>query len=380
MQLAMLAEPAFSRDGRWLGIGWSGGTQVQLLEAVPGREYRTIVSRLGARTGRYYEGDISPDGRLLALGMGDGLRLWELSSGRELAFVAGGRVRCVTFFPEGDGLLTCGLDGLRRWPLRSDATRPGMLRLGPPLDIPVPAPPERICRDASGSTAGVVSESAGAAWIIDLATGAVRGPALKHDNATYVALSSDARWMATAGWHSGSVRLWDAREGRLIEEWAPEPFGTNTVWFTPDSRELLICRGDQIIFRDLATLSSRHLERERSHYPAFSVAFSDEGRLIAVEMAPGVVHLKDVRTGRTVARLEDPHGDPARWLRFTPDGTQLVVSSEFAIHIWDLRTVRRELKAIGLDWEWTELPPAGAGSDGVTSEPLTIEVLGASED
>ena len=70
MQLAMLAEPAFSRDGRWLGIGWPGGTQVQLLEVVPGREYRTIVSSLGARTGAYLEGDISPDGRLLALGMG----------------------------------------------------------------------------------------------------------------------------------------------------------------------------------------------------------------------------------------------------------------------------------------------------------------------
>jgi serine/threonine protein kinase/WD40 repeat protein len=376
MQLAMLAEPAFSRDGRWLGIGWSGGTQVQLLEAVPGREYRTIVSSLGARTGGYYEGDISPDGRLLALGMGDGLRLWELSSGRELAFVAGARVRCVTFLPGGDGLLTCGLDGLRRWPLRNEATRPGMLRLGPPLDIPVPAPPERICRDASGSMAGIVSESRGAAWIIDLESGAVRGPAMNHDNAAFVALSPDARWVATAGWHSGYVRLWDAREGRMIREWAPEPFDANNVWFTPDSRELLICRGDEIVLRDLATLSSRHLERERSHYPAFSVAFSDEGRLMAVEMAPGVVHLKDVRTGTTVARLEDPHGDPAHWLKFTPDGTQLVVSSEFAIHVWNLRAIRRELRAIGLDWVWPEFDPPTAKTGAVEAPPLQLELVG----
>jgi serine/threonine protein kinase/WD40 repeat protein len=376
MQLAMLAEPAFSRDGRWLGIGWPGGTQVQLLEAITGREYRTIVSSLGARAGGYYEGDISPDGRLLALGMGDGLRLWELSSGRELAFVAGGRVRCVTFFPGGDGLLTCGLDGLQRWPLRSDATRPGTRLLGPPLAIPVPAPPERIGRDASGSTVGLVSESGGAAWIIDLATGTVRGPPLSHERACYVAFSADGRWMATAGWHSAYVRLWDAREGRLIEEWAPEPYDANGVWFTPDRRELLICRGDEIIFRDLATLSSRHLERERSHYPAFSVAFSDEGRLMAVEMAPGVVHLKDVRTGRTVARLEDPHGVPARWLGFTPDGTQLVVSSEFEIHIWDLRAIRRELKAIGLDWGWPEFDSQTGDARAVESVPLSLELVG----
>ncbi len=150
------------------------------------------------------------------------------------------------------------------------------------------------------------------------------------------------------------------------------PTAPNQVWFTPDCRELLICRGDQIIFRDLSTLSSRQLDRERSHYPAFSVAFADQGRLMAVEMAPGVVHLMDVRTGRTVARLEDPHGDPARWLGFTSDGTQLVVSSEFEIHVWDLRTIRRELKDIGLDWNWPEFLP---DVDDDAQKPLEVKLV-----
>ena len=46
---------------------------------------------------------------------------------------------------------------------------------------------------------------------------------------------------------------------------------------------------------------------------------------MALEMAPAVIHLKEVATGRTVAKLEDPHGDRATWQGFTPDGTQLVV-------------------------------------------------------
>src|SRR5262249_40402733 len=57
---------------------------VQLLEATPSHEYRTFVSSVGAGRGSYHDGDISPDGRLLVLGMTDeGDRLWDLPTGRE---------------------------------------------------------------------------------------------------------------------------------------------------------------------------------------------------------------------------------------------------------------------------------------------------------
>ena len=79
---------------------------------------------------------------------------------------------------------------------------------------------------------------------------------------------------------------------------------------------------------------------------------------MALEMDPGVVHLKEIATGQTVARLEDPHGDRATWMGFTPDGGQLVVNAVYskAIHIWDLRAIRRRLKAMNLDWDRPELP------------------------
>jgi tetratricopeptide (TPR) repeat protein len=60
---------------------------------------------------------------------------------------------------------------------------------------------------------------------------------------------------------------------------------------------------------------------------------------------------------------------------FTPDGTQLVVNAPFAqaVHIWDLRAIRQRLKGMGLDWDWTEFPPAGE-SEGSGAAP-TIEVI-----
>ena len=76
-------------------------------------------------------------------------------------------------------------------------------------------------------------------------------------------------------------------------------------------------------------------------------------------MDPGVIHLKDVATGQTVARLEDPNGDRATWMGFTPDGGKLVVNAVYskAIHVWDLRAIRSRLKAMNLDWDAPELPP-----------------------
>src|SRR5260370_29352103 len=93
---------------------------------------------------------------------------------------------------------------------------------------------------------------------------------------------------------------------------------------------------------------------------------------MALEMAPGVVHLKEAGTGRTVARLEDPHGDRPTWLGFTPDGTKLVVAASFAsaVHVWDLRAIRTRLQAMNLDWDWPEFP---SGTDTSLGDALTAQ-------
>jgi tetratricopeptide (TPR) repeat protein len=105
------------------------------------------------------------------------------------------------------------------------------------------------------------------------------------------------------------------------------------------------------------------------------VAFSPDGRLMALEMAPGILHLIEVATGRTVARLDDPCDDRANWQGFTPDGTRLVVLAKYAsaIHVWDLRAIRTRLKEMNLDWDWPEFPPAPTGEP--AAAPLSVEVL-----
>jgi serine/threonine protein kinase/WD40 repeat protein len=363
MRLSSVRAPHFSTDGRWLGVT-GDGDRADLLEVTPTREYRTLVNSAGAGRGEYGDyADISPDGRLLVLGMDEGARLWDLHTGRELAALPAGtrsaffddRGRDGTPVPPNGprwGLLTSGWAGLLRWPVTCEGPAGERLRLGPPRQLS-PLGRAWFTRRPDGGTRGAVTEEGGPAQILDLESGVVLRNLPRHPQGLVQALSADGRWAASSGWHSDRVRLWNAGTGEMVNEWVP---GKQTlVYFTPDSRALVISRGDEFSFWDVETLQPiRRLPRDVTPFPGH-VAFSTDGRLMALEMAPAVVHLKEVATGRTVARLEDPHGDRITWQGFTPDGTRLVVVAGLAraVHVWDLRAIRGRLKEI------PRLGPAG---------------------
>ena len=351
-----LSSVGFSTDGRWIGA-FATGDGGQLLEVAACPEYRTIVSSLGAGQGEYFDGGISPDGRLLAMGMSDGVRIWEIASGREAAFLPIRRTPSVFFQPDGRELITCGDTGLHRWaiPARTGSAQP--FQLGPPQRMMLPfLIPMRACRSRDGRLIAVTSEEAGGAVVLEAATGAMQTPLLGHKRAGNVALSPDGKWLATAGWQSPLLRLWNIQTGKLAHEWGePAPL---SIGFTPDSRELVSMQLEACDFWSSETFQRvRRLPRNASPYVT-PAAFSPDEKLVAVETTPGVIHLTDLATGRLVAKLTDPFGDRATWMSFTPDGTQLVTASMYAktIHVWDLRRIRARLKAMELDWAWPEFP------------------------
>lgn len=354
---------SFSTDGRWLGA-IPNGNGGQLLEVAACPEYRTFVSSMGTSQGDYFDGDISPDGGSVSAGMDDGVRVWDLASGREAVVLAIGRTGSAFFQPDGRELLTCGDAGLQRWTIhyRADAAQP--LQPGSPQPISLPFTPTRACRSRDGRMLAITSESGGGALAVDL-VGATVSPLLPHPGAGYVALSPDGTWLATAGWHSSLLRLWNVRTGEQTLEW--KEGGMVGISFTPDSRALVVLRPDECAFWDVKTLQLiRRQRREASQYNT-GVAFSPDEKLMALEVSPGVIHLTDAATGRTVAKLTDPSGDRATWMSFTPGGTQLVTTSNYAktVHVWDLRRIRAGLKEMRLDWDWPEFtgPTVGRGTE-----------------
>jgi eukaryotic-like serine/threonine-protein kinase len=380
MRLPLSGWTGFSADGRWAGWAVSGSPpnyQAQVWGVIPSQEYRTFLNTFSGRSSVFREGDISPNGQLLALGASDGVRLWDVERGYEVAHLEMGDTTAVLFRAEGRELLTCGpADGLRRWHMEAHSGPEGGYTVGPSHQIALPFAPERFAMDKDGRSLAVVGESAGETVLLDLVTESRLLPQMLHQLAGFVALSPDAVRLATSGWHSEQVKLWDGQTGRLL--WEQSPGLISRVFFTPDQKELIVARDREFTFHDLGTLEvSRRLSRDLGLYPGY-IAFNSDGKLMALEMAPGQIHLKETATGRTVAQLEDPQGDHSTWMSFTPDDTRLVVAARYsgAIHRWDLRSIRDRLKPMNLDWDWPEFPaePAEKGL-AKRHRPLRVQVL-----
>ncbi len=98
--------------------------------------------------------------------------------------------------------------------------------------------------------------------------------------------------------------------------------------------------------------------------------FSPDGRLLVVQQGNKLIRLVETETGRTLARLESPDLCPVV-PTFSPDGSRLVVSTNDgpAVHVWDLRAIRKQLAGMGLDWD----APAYSADDPTdpSAPPLT---------
>src|SRR5262249_24103367 len=111
-----------------------GEPATTLLELAPGWEYRTLVSD--------YSGDeavwlsrpaVHPGGRLVAFGMRDGIRFWDLHTGEQVGHLSGLGVTCsVAFTSSGDELVSCGVAGLQARSVKIDSGT-GLATVGKPV-------------------------------------------------------------------------------------------------------------------------------------------------------------------------------------------------------------------------------------------------------
>jgi WD40 repeat protein len=209
---------AFSPDGQTLAAAGVGGV-VRLWEVGTWqrRELRGHRSKIWTLA-------FSPDGASLATG-GDGLRVWDLASGRERFTVVreDEAVRSVAFSPDGSTLAAaCNnwkhpeLSRVRRWDLVTQQERDPVGEVVHSTEWVAFSPDGRTfaCCTAARTDGRVEPETQKSIQLYDVATGTRRAVLRGHmDKIYHGAFSPDGRTLATAGW-DGTVKLWHVATGQ----------------------------------------------------------------------------------------------------------------------------------------------------------------------
>lgn len=276
---------------------------------------------------------ISRDGTHLVSGSADEVRLWDLRDGVSIPSLAleagGGRITSVDVGPLGRFVIFSRADSIYVWEPHSaspplELSEPGMLsvrtlRFGPDATW-----------FANGSKSGVVR-------IWDLKTGEVRAQLEGHKGLIRgLAVSPDGETIASGSEGDSMLRLWDVRQGRMIQEFEVY-VGVKSVAFSPDGRLLAV--GDKLPSISIWEVETGAKLRTWPCTGTYvtSVAFSGDGSRLVSGHWDGAARTWDVHTG---SKLWSHRGHSRTWgegvsVAAHPDGRRFITSGyDYTPRLW----------------------------------------------
>jgi hypothetical protein len=236
----------------------------------------------------------SPDGNMLATGSSDRMgwtghvRLWSVTSGRELRRLSPGwtsGVSGLAFSSNGAQLAAGGTDGVVHvWHIR---TGNKLTRLGR------------------------------RSWV---------------NNTDAIAFSPDGNRLATGG-NDKAVRVWDTASGQQLLK-IPHNTNVHAIAFSPDG-SWLVTAGNDKAARVWDVGRGQQLLKIAHDATVQAIAFSPEGNRLATAGNDKAVRVWDTASGQQLLKI--PHDSLVHALAFSPDGNRLATGSrDKRARIWIL--------------------------------------------
>ena len=345
-----------------------------LWSVADGREYRAL-SHNGPERGGFdcFAPAIHPGGRLAVVQIGitsdqrtnAGMVLFDLETGRELAFVKAADGAGTPCFDGNGNLYTNGPLGVFRWPVRLDPQNPGRWQVGPREALPFPVKGDRsIATSRDGSVVAQATWGAGV-WVLH--PDAQEARQIGNGRVNHVAVSPDGAWVVPIPHQEVPdpwLRVFDPRT--LTPVCRLKSYFSNPR-FTADGQWLLTREETGGRAHAVPTWKAGP-----SLGPGVAECTSADGRMAVLRLPGGIYRLVEIASGRELARLEEPDQFSTP-VAFTPDGTRLVLATEDGLRVWDFRLIRAELAKWDLDWDHATWPPFPARGE-TTSTSLDVNV------
>jgi WD40 repeat protein len=280
---------------------------------------------------------LTHDERYLVTAGGDGrAAIWATGSGRPLRWLEGhdDKVRSAAFAPGGGRVVTGGNDRTARiWNVRSGRPEHVLRGHGDTVWAARFSPDGRRVL-TQGDEDGLVG-------IWDVATGR-RLHWLHHpDGVASAVFDPSGRQVLTACW-DGRVRIWNARNGQVVDWFGVAGGEPSFAAFSPDGRRVVTTSSDGTVRLQRMptgeTIADQQLERGVE-----TAAFSSDGNRL-VTTAGKDAQLWDTSTGRRIDLIG--HADFVNSAAFSPDGSLVVTASnDDTARVWDVKT-GRELRVL----------------------------------
>ncbi|MBK8174037.1 MAG: TIR domain-containing protein [Rhodospirillales bacterium] len=272
----------------------------------------------------------SPDGRTLATGSWDKARLWDTTTGKEIAALSGHEsfVLSVAFSPDGRTLATGSWDNSAR--LWDVATGKETLVLNGHTNSVL-----SVAFSPDGRTLASAS-SDGTARLWDLATGETIKTLTGHTaSVASVAFSPDGTTVATASFDA-TTRLWDVATGKQLTTIGENKAPILSVAFSPDG-EMLATGSSDTTARVYEIATGKQIAVFGEHEKSVpSVAFSPDGRTLVTSSEDRTARLWDIASGKEIAVLRG-HENSVLAVAFSPDGQSVATgSSDYTARLWDV--------------------------------------------
>jgi serine/threonine protein kinase/WD40 repeat protein len=347
----------FSPDDQRLAATVTG-EQLGIWKVADGRDFRTLTRHAMPDDVHYYSAAVGgKHGELLAVGMSDGVGFWNLDTGAEIHFEPRrGGVNQVIFERSGTLLTLEEVTGVYRWVIPADFARRGGPRLDPPEKLPFPIAGHEMAVSRDGGVLALAVrrlvdlEKWAGTWVLHADQ---PGRPIRWDAGTgsaHIAVDPDGRWIATALHFDDTITIRDARTGRVLRQ-LKQGGGAGTCQISPHGKWLATgLDGNRLWAVDVEPWKEG--PRLQLVGRLYSV-FSPDDKLVAHDTNVGTVRLAEAASGREIFQLPDPRLNNAIPL-FTPDGTRLITLTNGTVpgvHVWDLRSIRKQLAPLGLSWE-----------------------------
>ena len=344
----MSYEMKFGPDDRTLGH-LQRGDNGEILEVSPSTEFHQLYVPPDAN----YEAwgvALSPDSRLLATAHSDGVALMDAATGANLAHLPIGYCRSVLFVPDGSALITSGATGLILWPFTITRHEgKDEFTVGERHSIQSGLPLMGATLGGEGRWTAAANQKAGEVLVCEVSHPENHFVLKGLPNVQFVSASADLHWLAAGTWNGEEVKVWNVSERRL-ECTLPIP-GSADVAFSPDGKYLATGGSKYKVWETSSWRRLYEVPRQDTEAFAGSMVFSPDSRWLAVLDRNREIIIVEAATGNELVRLQPPRQHLINALCFDAAGSKLIaLQADQSLQIWDLREVRRELKALGLDW------------------------------